>query len=70
VQIENKFNAFKQYAERYGLHWGFVRDMDGLLYIDNTEFVMDMNDDRWQPIEEGFAGLPPQPKPKQLNLFD
>ena len=70
VQIENKFNAFKEYAERYKLHWGFVRDMDGQLYIDNTEFIMDMNDDHWQPIEEGFAGLPPQPKPKQLNLLD
>lgn len=70
VQIANKFNAFKQYAEHYGLHWGFVRDMNNELYLDNTEYVEDMNDDRWQPIDEAFAGLPPQPKPKQMTVFD
>lgn len=70
VQIENKFIAFKQYAKRNGIHWGFVRDMGGYLYINNTEFVMDMSDDHWQPIDEGFAGLEPQPKPKQMALLE
>ena len=27
-QVENKFNAFKEYAKKYNLHWGFVRDID------------------------------------------
>lgn len=26
MQAENKFNAFKNYAEKYHLKWGFVRD--------------------------------------------
>lgn len=52
MQMGNKFNAFKQYAEKYHLHWGFVRDIDDDLYINNTEFVDDMSDDRWRPLEE------------------
>ena len=52
MQMGNKFNAFKQYAEKYHLHWGFVRDIDDDLYINNTEFVDDMSDDRWKPLEE------------------
>ncbi|MDO4805389.1 MAG: DEAD/DEAH box helicase family protein, partial [Lachnospiraceae bacterium] len=38
-QIENKFNAFKAYAAKHNLCWGFVRDKDNRLYINNTEFV-------------------------------
>ena len=52
MQMGNKFNAFKQYAEKYNLHWGFVRDIDDELYINNTEFVDDMSDDRWKPLSE------------------
>lgn len=33
IQIENKFNAFKNYATEHRLQWGFVRDKDNLLYI-------------------------------------
>lgn len=54
IQIENKFNAFKHYAHEKGLHWGFVRDKDNRLYINNTVFAMDMADDHWQPLEEVF----------------
>ncbi len=54
IQIENKFNAFKHYAHEKGLHWGFVRDKDNRLYINNTVFAIDMADDHWQPIEEVF----------------
>ncbi len=54
IQIENKFNAFKNYAQEKGLHWGFVRDKDNRLYINNTVFAMDMADDHWQPLEEVF----------------
>lgn len=46
-QIENKFNAFKKYAAEKRLHWGFVRDKDGQLYINNTEFALDMADEHW-----------------------
>ena len=42
----------KHYAEKYNLHWGFVRDIDDELYINNTEFVDDMSDDSWRPLEE------------------
>ena len=68
VQIENKFNAFKQYAEHFGLHWGFVRDMNNELYLNNTEFILDMNDEHWQPINDAFAGV--LPEQKQSNLFN
>lgn len=54
VQIENKFNAFKLYAAEQGLHWGFVRDKDNFLYINNTEFSIDMADEHWQPIDDVF----------------
>ena len=49
-QIENKFNAFKQYAEEKSLNWGFVRDKDGDLYINNTAFAEDMADENWVPL--------------------
>ena len=50
IQIENKFNAFKNYAAEHSLHWGFVRDKDNQLYINNTEFAHDMSDDHWVPL--------------------
>lgn len=52
MQIENKFIAFKQYAKKYNLHWGFVRDIDEELFINNTEYVEDMSDDSWKPLDE------------------
>ena len=55
MQMGNKFLAFKRYAEEYGLKWGFVRDIDEQLYINNTEFVDDMSDERWVAIEEEFG---------------
>ena len=54
IQIENKFNAFKNYATEYKLQWGFVRDKDNLLYINNTKFAIDMADDNWKPIADIF----------------
>lgn len=54
LQIGNKFQAFKHYAAKHHLHWGFVRDKDQRLYIDNTEFVIDMADKHWQPLDEVF----------------
>ncbi len=54
IQAENKFNAFKQYAESYGLHWGFVRDKDFALYFNNTSYTEDLSDGHWKPIAEEF----------------
>lgn len=54
IQIENKFNAFKFYADKHGLQWGFVRDKDNRLYINNTEFAINMADDHWKPISQVF----------------
>lgn len=54
IQIGNKFNAFKNYAAAHGLHWGFVRDKDNRLYINNTKFVNDMADDNWKPLGQVF----------------
>lgn len=54
AQVGNKFNAFKQYASKYGLHWGFVRDIDEELFINNTEYVEDMSDSHWKPLSEAF----------------
>ena len=53
-QIENKFNAFKAYAAKHNLHWGFVRDKDNQLYINNTEFAEDMASDHWVPLMQEF----------------
>lgn len=53
-QIENKFNAFKAYAMKHNLHWGFVRDKDNQLYINNTEFAVDMADEHWVPLLQEF----------------
>ena len=54
TQIENKFNAFKAYAEEKGLHWGFVRDKDNRLYLNNTVFAKDMSDEHWVASEEAL----------------
>ena len=53
-QIENKFNAFKYYAKEHALHWGFVRDKDNRLYINNTEFTHNMSSEHWKALEEEF----------------
>lgn len=52
VQVGNNFNAFKAYAEKYNLNWGFVRDCNEELYINNTEYVDDMSDESWRNIED------------------
>lgn len=54
TQIANKFDAFKEYARVYHLHWGFVPDKDQCLYIDNTEFAEDMVDENLKPLVDVF----------------
>ena len=53
-QIENKFNALKQYAERHDVNWGFVREIGTDLYINNTDFALEMSNPSWQPIGRVF----------------
>lgn len=53
-QIENKFNAFKDYATAKNLNWGFVRYKDNQLYINNTCFAEDMADEHWILLSKKF----------------
>ena len=52
-QAENKFNALRDYATKHGLNWGFVRNYDGQLFINNTEWYEDMSDPHWVMLDEG-----------------
>ena len=53
-KVLNKFESFKQYAEKHPeIKWGFVRALGEHLYISNTEWKDDMNDETvWKPIED------------------
>ena len=53
-QIENKFYAFKDYAYRRKINWGFVRDNDTRLYINNTNYTKEMNNENWKRLEDLF----------------
>ena len=53
-QIENKFYAFKDYAYRRIINWGFVRDKDTRLYINNTNYTKEMNNENWKKLEDLF----------------
>ena len=44
--------AFKQYAEEYKLNFGFVRDINEDLFINNTEYHEDMSHDSWRPLSD------------------
>ena len=55
IKVENKFLAFKEYAKRYYVNWGFVRDIDEKLYLCNTEYTDDMTSDNWKPLEEELS---------------
>ena len=49
LKVENKFAVLKNYATKHNLMWGFVRDYDknDSLYLCNTEYTEDMNNDNW-----------------------
>lgn len=51
IQVRNKFSAFKQYAAKHDVKWGFVRDKNEKLYLNNTEYVDDMKDERWEILK-------------------
>lgn len=54
VQIENKFEAFKEFANKYGYNFGFVRDRNDELYFNNTEYVDNMSDISWKLLKDIF----------------
>ena len=53
-QIENEFYAFKDYAYRRKINWGFVRDKDTRLYINNTNYTKEMNNENWKRLDDLF----------------
>lgn len=53
-QIANKFIAFKEYAENEKINWGFVRDRNNRLYINNTEYTENMNNEHWVKLQDIF----------------
>lgn len=53
-QIANKFIAFKNYAEKNNLCWGFVRDKNDKLYINNTYYIENMDDPNWVRLADRF----------------
>lgn len=54
IKVENKFAVLKNYAEKYNFKWGFVRDYDknDSLYICNTEYTEDMDNDNWINLKD------------------
>ena len=56
IKVENKFEASKEYANKYNVNWGFVRDYDKneSLYICNTEYTEDMENDNWMLLKNIF----------------
>ena len=56
IKVENKFEALKQYANKYNVNWGFVRDYDknDSLYFCNTEYTEDMENENWKLLNKIF----------------
>ena len=56
IKVENKFEALKEYSKKYNVNWGFVRDYDKneSLYLCNTEYTENMENDNWVLIEKIF----------------
>lgn len=53
-QVENKFKAFKEYAENKNIYWGFVRDKNEKLKINNTIYTDSMKSEHWKSISSAF----------------
>lgn len=56
IKVENKFEALKQYSNKYHINWAFVRDYDknNNLYYCNTEYTESMETDEWKNLDELF----------------
>lgn len=46
----HKFDACKHFSNKHGYNFGFVRSKDEELYINNEEYVSDMNDEKWKRL--------------------
>lgn len=53
-QVKNKFEAFKRYAEQKNIKWGFVRDRNEQLKINNTVYTDSLQDEHWRSISTAF----------------
>lgn len=42
IQVENKFEEFKEFAKKHGYNIGIGRDRNDELYLNKTEYVDDM----------------------------
>lgn len=54
IKILSKFYAFKDYAEKNKINWGFVRPMNGELYLNNTEYTRNIDDPKWVNLNKFF----------------
>ncbi len=54
IKVLSKFYAFKDYAEKNKINWGFVRPMNGELYLNNTEYTKNIEDSRWVNLNNFF----------------
>lgn len=54
IQVKNKFEAFKEYAKNKNIKWGFVRDKNEALKINNTEYEDSMKSEHWKSISTAF----------------
>jgi len=56
IKVENKFEALKEYANKYNVNWGFVRDYDKneSLYLCNTEYTEEMENENWKLLKDSF----------------
>ena len=52
MQAGHTKNIDRQVEKKYNLHWGFVRDIDEELYINNTIYTEDMSGDNWISLDD------------------
>lgn len=54
IQVENKFDAFKDFSKKHGYNFGFVRDRNEELYLNNKEYQEDMQHESWELLDNFF----------------
>ncbi|WP_277284074.1 DEAD/DEAH box helicase [Sneathia sanguinegens] len=52
IQVGNKFKVLKNFCKRHGYNFGFVRDANDELYINNENYVDDMKSDSWKKLSK------------------
>lgn len=52
LSAPNKFDALKNYAGENKVNWGFVRNYNGELFFNNTEWHEEISNENWRPLEE------------------